>query len=91
MADGTMRRRRLSATTGMRLYVDGNFVAANPNVTFAYTYPQGGFWRIGEGFNGIIDDLQIWKRRAHRSGASTRQESSIDRRGTWLEPLLALR
>ncbi|HXJ56525.1 MAG TPA: LamG-like jellyroll fold domain-containing protein [Verrucomicrobiae bacterium] len=50
----------LSASTGMRLYADGNLVAADPNVTFAYTYPQGGYWRIGESFQGTIDDLQIW-------------------------------
>src|SRR5262245_46981513 len=42
----------LSASTGMRLYADGNLVASNANVTFAYTYPQGGYWRIGESFQG---------------------------------------
>lgn len=49
-----------SAATGMRLYVDGLLVAQNPNVTVAYTYPSGGYWRIGQDFNGTIDDVQIW-------------------------------
>ncbi|HEX5219301.1 MAG TPA: LamG-like jellyroll fold domain-containing protein [Verrucomicrobiae bacterium] len=50
----------LSDLAGMRLYVDGNLVAQNPNVTFAYTYPAGGYWRIGQNFNGNVDDVQIW-------------------------------
>ncbi|HXU76446.1 MAG TPA: LamG-like jellyroll fold domain-containing protein, partial [Methylomirabilota bacterium] len=49
-----------SPTTGMRLYADGNLVAQNTNVTFAYTYPNGGYWRLGESINGAIDEVQIW-------------------------------
>jgi hypothetical protein len=49
-----------SSTTGMRLYVDGNLVSQNPNVTFAYTYPTGGYWRMGQGLKGAIDEIQIW-------------------------------
>jgi probable HAF family extracellular repeat protein len=49
-----------SAATGMRLYVDGLLVAQNANVNVAFTYASGGYWRIGQNFNGTLDDVQIW-------------------------------
>jgi hypothetical protein len=33
---------------GMKLYIDGNLAASNPN-SVSQTYPAGGYWRVGCG------------------------------------------
>jgi PKD repeat protein len=57
---------------GMELYVDGNLVATNPDVTFAQ--PANGYWRIGgdtvtgwpeaagSSFVGSIDEVSVYGR-----------------------------
>ncbi len=43
---------------GMKLYLDGDLVATGPTVTSAASFD--GFWRIGENFDGTIDEVQIY-------------------------------
>ncbi|RZL15074.1 MAG: hypothetical protein EOO89_14840, partial [Pedobacter sp.] len=68
--------------TGMKLYVDGELRASNPNVTTAENY--AGYWKVGfdnlDGwieipasryFAGIIDDVNVYDRELNAAEIST--------------------
>lgn len=50
-----------SATGELRIYVDGQHVATNPNYS-PTGFWNNGDWQIGNGFHGQIDEVQVYER-----------------------------